>query len=680
MSDLLLQLGVSNFCICTLLATVAWLVQGRVKRPDVAHLLWLLVLVKLVTPPILTVPLIEIPAPSSADVGSYPQVLEPIRTPGDALGRDGTALAPAAEAAGAPLIPAQGPSSLELAKTGAAWLWVLGSVGVLAWSLLRILRFNRLLGWASEVAPAHLQAVASELARGLALASTPVIYTTTAQLPPLVWWIGGRRVRVFIPARLVDTMTPDELYWIVAHELAHVRRRDHWVRGLEWLATVCFWWNPVVWWARRQLRTHEELCCDALVLSSLQPDPRAYGSSLLTAIEHLASPALRPPALASAMNSGGFLERRFKMIVSFNRPTKSSRWLRAGILLLAVALLPLSVAYAQAPDHDAVAKRLIASVEAGELTAAQAEAMMAELARARFVELLQAARHHRADPKREYQAIEAKIRAAVEAGQMSKEEARKKLEAIREKMFAGALREAQDDQRKAKYRALEAEIRAAVEAGELSGEEAREKLERIKKELFGERHGDAGTGSGIREALEALGLDAETVDGVFAALKESGLSKDQLEPAVGAMLRIIYGMREAGEDFALDPRLRAYLVGEQKLSDEQMQRVLALARRMAFSRERDAANRHLESLFEALGSEAEQFRGALLDAGVAAEQVDDVLGVLLRVAYEMHTEGDQFELDPRLRHYLVEEMELTEEQIDAVLGMARRAASGIQDD
>ena len=112
-----------------------------------------------------------------------------------------------------------------------------------------------------------------------------------------------------IPTALLDQMEAAQWRWVLAHELAHVRRRDYMVRWLEWLACVCFWWNPVVWWAQRNLRAMEEICCDEMVMSCLNPKPKFYADSLLSAVEFLARPAIRPPAMASEINSGGFLER-----------------------------------------------------------------------------------------------------------------------------------------------------------------------------------------------------------------------------------------------------------------------------------------------------------------------------------------------------------------------------------
>ncbi|MBO6004269.1 MAG: M56 family metallopeptidase, partial [Verrucomicrobia bacterium] len=79
-----------------------------------------------------------------------------------------------------------------------------------------------------------------------------------------------------------------QIKWVLAHELAHISRRDHWVRWLEWLTAMIFWWNPLVYLGRNRLRANEEICCDDKVLSTLPVTPRQYASTLLDALEHMA--------------------------------------------------------------------------------------------------------------------------------------------------------------------------------------------------------------------------------------------------------------------------------------------------------------------------------------------------------------------------------------------------------
>ncbi len=56
MIDLLFQMGLSNACFALALAIVAMVVGAKARRPHLAHLLWLLVFVKLLTPPVVTIP------------------------------------------------------------------------------------------------------------------------------------------------------------------------------------------------------------------------------------------------------------------------------------------------------------------------------------------------------------------------------------------------------------------------------------------------------------------------------------------------------------------------------------------------------------------------------------------------------------------------------------------------
>ncbi len=66
MTAFLFQAAVSNLLLSALLAGVAYAVHRRGRYPVLAHVLWVLVLVKMVTPPLFLLPLARIPASSGA--------------------------------------------------------------------------------------------------------------------------------------------------------------------------------------------------------------------------------------------------------------------------------------------------------------------------------------------------------------------------------------------------------------------------------------------------------------------------------------------------------------------------------------------------------------------------------------------------------------------------------------
>jgi hypothetical protein len=140
---------------------------------------------------------------------------------------------------------------------------------------------------------------------------------------------------------------------LLLHELAHLRRGDHWVRGLELLATGLFWWHPVVWLARRELREAEEQCCDAWVVWALPGAARAYATALVEAVDYLseARPAL--PPVASGFGHVHLLKRRLTMILRGTTPRALTWGGLLAVLGLGAVLLPFLPNIAQAEPQSA---------------------------------------------------------------------------------------------------------------------------------------------------------------------------------------------------------------------------------------------------------------------------------------------------------------------------------------
>jgi len=506
MTDLLFKVGLSNACFALVLALIALTVAVTTKRAHLVHLLWVLVLVKLVTPPLFSIPvaidhsletdrLVAIGEANTAQQVESSQGNEKILTASiTSTASDAGSDEAFSSSAILNALSDTATTSAFALSYGKQWLppiWLLGTAIVLVCSLVRVRRFGRLLGELSEDAPQRLQEMAGKIAGRLKLNAMPIISTTAARISPMVWWTGGR-VRVVIPQSLIDEMDDEQLQWIVAHELAHVRRRDYLVRWLEWFACVCFWWNPVVWWAMRNLRAAEEICCDSLVLSSLHPKPRTYANSILTAVESLARPAIRPPAMASEINSGGFLERRFRMIVSKNSHRRASRLLQACVLICAVVVLPLGVAWAQDAEKDgnqpsieqrleSIGKRLKGAVERGDMTEEEAWKKWAEI---------------------KENMIAPQLKASVKSGKMTGEKAREIWKGIEKTEIA-------------------AKLKSAVEKGKISAEDARAKF----AELTGEGKEKAPGIEGVGKFLEAIGKKIQAAVEAGDITEEDGWKK-----------------------------------------------------------------------------------------------------------------------------------------------------------
>jgi beta-lactamase regulating signal transducer with metallopeptidase domain len=379
----LLYLVLSNAVIASLLALVAAVVTYFVRRPALAHGLWLLVLLKLVTPPIIPLqvswPSPENSAESVDSQGSleaeHPSASEVANDPSSKVmdGPATTILIYPTEGAsqsqedpsateGKTLLPTNLWKNLS-ERSAALWfnylapLWLTGSLLWLGWTLLQVYRFQRVLRHA-QAAPEHLQDEVRQWADQLGLRKCPTLWLVPGCISPMLWTVGTAP-RLLFPAKLLERLNDEQRSALLVHELAHLRRRDHWVRWVEMAVIAVYWWHPVVWWARRELHEAEEQCCDAWVVWALasRGEPgcvsarRAYALALLSTVDFFSHARPTLPAAASGVGQVPHLRRRLTMIMNGNTPKSLSSVGRLAVLGLGL-MLPLVPVQAQSAPQD----------------------------------------------------------------------------------------------------------------------------------------------------------------------------------------------------------------------------------------------------------------------------------------------------------------------------------------
>lgn len=224
------------------------------------------------------------------------------------------------------------------------WIWGAGALVVFMGAFRQILRFERSLHHALPAGDA-LKSRVEELALRLGLSRPPVVLLVNGAVSPMLWGFG-RTPRLLLPKELLSQLNADAIDTLILHELAHMRRGDHWVRVLELLCQGVYWWHPVVWWGRKQLRIVEEECCDAFVVEHCQGG--VYARALLATVDFLSArqrPAM-PPA-ASGMGNLEFLKRRLTMIMQGGVSARLAGLPKFLLLILAViglSILPRLVA------------------------------------------------------------------------------------------------------------------------------------------------------------------------------------------------------------------------------------------------------------------------------------------------------------------------------------------------
>ena len=332
--------GLSNAACAAGLAVLAWLISQVFRRPALSHALWVLVLLKLVTPPIWNVP-ISIPAvsipPAQAARVENDSVLS-VSTPTESKDLSFDYRAPA-------------PSQAHTAWVPHAFraLWLAGTVACALVAALRLRRFRGILIHCVLASP-DVQREAHRIGALLGLRIVPVVYLLPGPISPMLWAAFGRS-RILLPSELWDRLTGTQQSSLLAHELAHFRRGDHWIRILELIVTSLYWWNPVLWWARHELHIAEETCCDAWVAWALPDSAPDYASALIETID-FASLHRSMPVPASGIGKLGTLKRRLLMIQQGNNTRRLG--IVGTLMVCSVALLlPLRPGRAQSASQAA---------------------------------------------------------------------------------------------------------------------------------------------------------------------------------------------------------------------------------------------------------------------------------------------------------------------------------------
>jgi beta-lactamase regulating signal transducer with metallopeptidase domain len=363
----LFAIGLTNAVVATMLAVVVWCVTRVWRHPPLVALLWTLLLVKLVTPPLIAIPWrfersvanTTSPRNLSTERNGKAAIAAPsTQSPADTLRlSERIAIAttepitPALESIHEADVPHESaPERAHLSNMAASepldWIailaamWLSGSAIWLPIAVGRLVRFHRALRH-TEICPDDVTSWANEVAAKLGVASRFHLRVTDARLSPFVWPIG--RPTIVLSRPLLAAMSREETKMLLAHELAHVKRKDHWLRWLELTVTAIYWWHPVAWWARHMIHKAEEQACDAWVVWAFPESAKRYASALFKAVQMMAEHRPRAPLVASRIGSTGNLKERIEDIMNATWTCRLTMRARIALLVSALAILPLSV-------------------------------------------------------------------------------------------------------------------------------------------------------------------------------------------------------------------------------------------------------------------------------------------------------------------------------------------------
>ncbi len=139
--------------------------------------------------------------------------------------------------------------------------------------------------------------------------------------------LGMIRTRIYLPYKIAQ----QELEHVIAHENAHIERKDHWWKPLGFLLLAIHWLNPLMWVAYVLLCRDIELACDEKVIRKLDNEQRAdYTQALVNCSVNRRMIAACPLAFGEVS-----VKERVKNIMNYKRP---AFWIIGLSLVVCIAV------------------------------------------------------------------------------------------------------------------------------------------------------------------------------------------------------------------------------------------------------------------------------------------------------------------------------------------------------
>ena len=311
------------------------------------YLLWFLALARLL------VPAVVLPH-SPASLENLPALAGPFARPPAVLQRKATSVVsePASSmppVAAPSFVTGLPPRPVAAAPSGgkawspwgwAAWIWLSGVL------VLSVRLAAGVLGLRGRLRRETFPAEESVLAvwqvccqRWLRHRPPHLLVADWVDSPALVgWW----RPTLLIPQRSLDAFSAQDWEHVFAHEIAHLRWRDHWSQLLLLAAGCVHWFNPVVWLGLRRLRADRELAADEWALRRLQ-DGRAlaYGETLFKTLAHRPARLAFQPGMVGISEDGAQMKQRLRRIAAFLPQRRLSGSLAGFAVVLALGTVVL---------------------------------------------------------------------------------------------------------------------------------------------------------------------------------------------------------------------------------------------------------------------------------------------------------------------------------------------------
>ncbi|MEY8392699.1 BlaR1 family beta-lactam sensor/signal transducer [Lachnospiraceae bacterium 45-W7] len=219
-------------------------------------------------------------------------------------------------------------------------IWLVGIFAMLLLVIKSKTRLNTLKKSALPLQSREVRILYSNCLSELKIKKGIPIYSTAFLRSPII--VGLFKPCIYLPIHLISDFNAVDMRYILLHELQHYKHKDAIASYLMNFFGVLYWFNPLVWYALREMRSDREIACDTSVLKLLnENDYEDYGDTLINFAEKI---SLSPFPFAAGIS--GNMKQMQKRIINISSYKNPSVWKKikgfTAFGIIAVMLLGLT--------------------------------------------------------------------------------------------------------------------------------------------------------------------------------------------------------------------------------------------------------------------------------------------------------------------------------------------------
>jgi len=231
-------------------------------------------------------------------------------------------------------------------QSGLFILWILICLFLIARVIYKEKQFNKVLSNTSKTDLNHLL---NPLKSNLRIYKDVVVRTGSEVPAPFTK--GLWNPVIYLPKQTLSC-SDNQIQAILAHELAHIKRKDIIFIYLQNFINIIYFFHPAVWIGNKEINLHREKICDEIAIHTLEENPSGYGKILLNNLEYLFTNKKKAMISSNLFFSKKAILKRFEYL--FNKKDEVILKLKKGHYgaILMIGLLAIFLACTEITSNN----------------------------------------------------------------------------------------------------------------------------------------------------------------------------------------------------------------------------------------------------------------------------------------------------------------------------------------